>query len=508
MTQSRSAAVIVLAAGEGTRMRSSTPKVLHMFLGRSLLGHVLSAVEPLAPAHTVVVVGHQREAVLAHLAEIAPAAQSVVQEHQNGTGHAVRIALDEVAGLTGTVVVVCGDTPLLTSATLEALVEHHGATSSSATVLTARVVDPSGYGRIVRADGGAVVAIVEHKDADEQTLGIDEINSGIYAFDAEALEGALSAVSTNNSQGEEYLTDVIGVLVGDGQHVDAVVVDEARELMGVNDRVQLAEARGRMRDRINERWMREGVSIIDPATTMIGVGVTLEADAVVHPWTLLEGSTTVASGAEVGPGSQLIDSVVGAAATVRFTTCDRAVIGPEASVGPYTNLRPGTVLGRGARAGAFVEAKNAQVGEGSKIPHLSYVGDAEIGEGSNIGAASVFVNYDGLAKHRTVIGDHVRIGSDTMLVAPVSIGDGAYTAAGSVITDDVPAGAMGVGRARQRTIRDWVLRKRSGTASAKAAARALQASAAEPTDDSRRVAGDNDRAGTGDGRDTPEGTGS
>jgi bifunctional UDP-N-acetylglucosamine pyrophosphorylase/glucosamine-1-phosphate N-acetyltransferase len=514
VSHSRPAAVIVLAAGEGTRMRSGTAKVLHAFLGRTMLGHVLSAVAPLSPIHTLVVVGHQRDQVRAHLAQIAPEARSVVQDEQKGTGHAVRVALEALGALdggsatTGTVVVVCGDTPLLTAATLESLVAHHESASSAATVVTTRVADPTGYGRIVRDTSGAVAAIVEHKDADEQTLAVDEVNSGIYAFDAEALAGALRAVSADNSQGEEYLTDVIGLLVGEGRRVDASLVADDRELMGVNDRVQLAVARSVMRDRINEQWMRAGVSIIDPATTMIGVGVTLEADAVVHPWTLLEGATSVAAGAEVGPGSQIIDSVIGPHATVRFTTSDRAVIGPEASVGPYTYLRPGTELGRGARAGAFVETKNAQVGEGSKIPHLSYVGDAEIGEGSNIGAASVFVNYDGVAKHRTVIGDHVRIGSDTMLVAPVSIGDGAYTAAGSVITDDVPAGAMGVGRARQRTIRDWVLRKRSGSASAKAAAQALKRPADAPTDDTAASAVENAPAGTVDGRDTPEGAGS
>ena len=410
-----------------------------------------------------------------------------------------------------TVVVVCADTPLLTSATLAALVSSHQGSSSSATLLTARVGDPTGYGRIVRDPGGAVVAIVEHRDADEQTLAIDEVNSGIYAFDVEALSEALSVVSTDNSQGEEYLTDVIGVLVSAGRQVNAVVVDDDRELMGVNDRVQLAEARSLMRDRINTRWMRSGVSIIDPATTLIGVDVTIEPDAVVHPWTLLEGTTTVAAGAEVGPGSQIIDSVVGSRATVRFSTCDRAVIGPGASVGPYTFLRPGTELSRGAKAGAFVEAKNAKVGEGSKIPHLSYVGDAEIGEGSNIGAATVFVNYDGVAKHRTVVGDHVRIGSDTMLVAPVTVGDGAYTAAGSVITDDVPAGAMGVGRARQRTILDWVLRKRRGSASASAAERAqasLPSTEPAPADDSTGPVGDNAHVEEGDGREIPEGTGS
>ena len=508
MTLSRPAAVIVLAAGEGTRMKSSTPKVLHKFLGRSLLGHVLAAAEPLEAENTLVVVGHGRDAVTSHLADLAPSTRPVVQADQNGTGHAVRIALDELPDLSGTVVVVCGDTPLLTPYTLHRVVAEHNGRVAAATVVTAHLTDPTGYGRIVRGDDGGLLGIVEHRDADGATLVVDEINSGIYVFDVESLRSALHRISTDNSQGEEYLTDVVSILVEDGARVQGVAVTDPDEVMGVNDRVQLAKARSVMRDRINEAWMRAGVSIIDPATTMIGVGVGLEADAVIHPWTLLEGTTTVAAGAEVGPGSQIIDSAIGPNATVRFTTADRAVIGPDASVGPYTYLRPGTELGSGVRAGAFVETKNAKVGEGSKIPHLSYVGDAEIGVGSNIGAATVVVNYDGVSKHRTVIGDHVRIGSDTMLVAPVTIGDGAYTAAGSVITDDVPPGAIGVGRARQRTILDWVLRKRGGSASARAAELAQRGATVQPTDDTVPAAGENAPAGTGGGRDEPEGTGS
>jgi bifunctional UDP-N-acetylglucosamine pyrophosphorylase/glucosamine-1-phosphate N-acetyltransferase len=361
---------------------------------------------------------------------------------------------------------------------------------------------------VVRGDGdGNIRAIVEHGDADGATLAVDEVNSGIYVFDAAVLRSALGRLSTENSQGEEYLTDVIGILVADGARVQGVAVNDPREVMGINDRAQLAEARTVLRDRINDAWMRTGVSIIDPATTYIDVDVQLAPDCVIGPWTMLEGASTVAAGAEVGPGSQIKDTVVGHGATVRFTTADRAVIGPDASVGPYTYLRPGTELAKGARAGAFVETKNVRVGEGSKIPHLSYVGDAEIGEGTNIGAATVFVNYDGVAKHRTVIGDQVRIGSDTMLVAPVMVGDGAYTAAGSVITDDVPPGSMGVGRARQRNIRDWVLRKRRGTASAEAATRAQQSSALAPDGDTDAMPGDNGPARTvGDPHD-PEGTG-
>jgi bifunctional UDP-N-acetylglucosamine pyrophosphorylase / glucosamine-1-phosphate N-acetyltransferase len=504
VSPSRPAAVVVLAAGEGTRMKSRTPKVLHGFLGRSMLGHVLDAVAPLQPERTLVVVGHARDAVTDHLALVSPVAEPVVQEQQDGTGHAVRIALDALPDLEGTLLVVSGDTPLLRTETLHSLVERHRDSQAAATMLTARVADPSGYGRVVRDPSGAVTSVVEHRDADDETLAIDEINSGIYAFTTQLLRDALRRLSRDNSQGEEYLTDVVALLVADGRQVAAEVVDDPREVMGVNDRVQLAAARVEMRTRTNERWMRAGVTVADPATTDIGVDVSLEPDAVVHPWTVLSGATTVAAGAEVGPGSQLHDVQVAEGAVVRFTTAEGAVIGPDASVGPYTYLRPGTRLGRGARAGAFVEAKQAVVGDGSKVPHLSYVGDAEIGEGSNIGAATIFVNYDGVAKHRTVIGDHVRIGSDTMLVAPVTVGDGAYTAAGSVITDDVPPGAMGVGRARQRTILGWVLRKRSGSASARAAEAAVESgtSPTVPADDSAAPSGENERGGTGD----PEGS--
>ena len=479
MSSPRPAAVVVLAAGEGTRMRSSTPKVLHRVRGRSLLGHVLAASAPLEARSTVVVVGHGRDRVVEHLGSVAPDAVPVVQEQQNGTGHAVRAALSAVPDGGGAVVVVSGDTPLLRSQTLEALLSEHRSHRSAATLLTARLADPHGYGRIVRDGEGSVRAIVEHRDADVDVLAIDEINAGIYVFDVDALTEALRRLSTDNSQGEEYLTDVAELLVGDGHVVRALVADDSDEVMGVNDRVQLAQADALLGRRINEGWMRAGVTIVDPATTRVDVGVAIEPDAVLLPWTILAGDTTVAAHAEVGPGAHLLDCRVGQGARVRFTTAEGADIGAHASVGPYTYLRPGTRLGEGARAGAFVEAKNARVGDGSKVPHLSYVGDAEIGVGSNIGAATVFVNYDGVDKHRTVIGDHVRIGSDTMLVAPVTVGDGAYTAAGSVITDDVPAGAMGVARARQRTIKDWVLRRRRGTESARAAESALSREASD-----------------------------
>ena len=483
--------MIVLAAGEGTRMRSATPKVLHPLAGRSMVGHVLAACAPLAADKTVVVVGHGRDQVVAELAATYPDAMTVDQVQQHGTGHAVRVALDALPELSGSVLVVCGDTPLLTSQTLTDLITERESSSCAATVLTARLPEPFGYGRIVRDEKDSVTGIVEERDASDEQRRIDEVNAGIYAFDATHLRTALAALTPNNSQGEQYLTDVVAGLRAAGQQVSAVVISDHREVMGVNDRVQLAEAAALLRDRINDGWMRAGVSIVDPSTTWIGVDVTLEADVTVYPQTTLIGRTAIASGAQIGPGCWLVDTVVGTNAMVRQTTADQAEIGEDASVGPYTYLRPGTVLGEKARAGAFVETKNSRIGAGSKVPHLSYVGDAEIGEGSNIGAATVFVNYDGVAKHRTVIGDHVRVGSDTMLVAPVEIGDGAYTAAGSVITDDVPPGAMGVGRARQRTIRGWVARKRAGSASAAAAAAAEQSTSADQDADNAASTGNN-----------------
>ncbi len=462
-------------------MKSTTPKVLHEVAGRSLVGHVLHAVAALDPEHVVVVVGHGRDQVVAHLAAIAPHVVTVVQDKQNGTGHAVRVALeglddsDVVLG-PGPVVVVAGDTPLLTAATLVSLVDVHAAEEAASTVLTAVVDDPTGYGRVLRESStGHVLRIVEQKDADAAQRAVSEINSGVYAFDVAELRDALGRLTTDNAQGEEYLTDVLGLHVAAGLPVAAVAADDADEILGVNDRVQLAEARALLRDRVNVGWMRAGVTIVDPSTTWVDADVVLERDCRIERNTGLHGRTSVGSGAVVGPDTTLTDVVVGEGASVVRTQGSDAEIGPGATVGPFTFIRPGTRLGAKAKLGAYVEAKNAVVGAGSKVPHLSYVGDVEIGEGTNIGAATIVVNYDGVAKHRTKVGDHVRVGSDTMLVAPVEIGDGAYTAAGSVITDDVPPGAMAVGRARQRNVEGWVERKRAGSASAAAAAAARTA---------------------------------
>ena len=462
-------------------MKSALPKVLHDVAGRSLVGHVLAAVNQLNPHHLVVVVGHGRDHVSAHVHGLYPAAVTVVQDQQNGTGHAVRVALEGIAAAgidlpDGPVIVLAGDTPLLTGDTLAALVDIHHGEQAVATVLTAVLTDPTGYGRIVRDQAtGHVSRIVEQKDASESERAIQEINSGVFAFELSSLRSGLARLTTNNAQGEEYLTDVLGHLVADGETVAAYIAPDEDEILGVNDRVQLAHAGGLLRDRINVNWMRTGVTIVDPATTWIDATVTLERDVRIERNTALAGTTAIATGAVIGPDTTLVDSVVGAGAQVLKSHVTGATIGPDATVGPFTFIRPGTELAAHAKVGAYVETKNAFIGEGSKVPHLSYVGDATIGAGTNIGAATVTVNYDGVNKHKTVVGDHVRIGSDTMLVAPITIGDGAYTAAGSVITEDVPPGSMAVGRGRQRNIDGWVERKRADTSSAKAAKAAQSA---------------------------------
>jgi bifunctional UDP-N-acetylglucosamine pyrophosphorylase / glucosamine-1-phosphate N-acetyltransferase len=462
--------VVVLAAGEGTRMKSTTPKVLHEISGRTLLGHVLHAVSGLKGKNLCIVVGAGRERVEAHVAQIAPHATTVFQEHRGGTGHATQLAL---AGTNsqGTVLVLAGDTPMLTSGSLAALLDVHHKGNFAASVMTAEHPDPTGYGRIIRGADGSLLRIVEERDATDEERAIYEVNSGVYAFDGAKLAAAIGKLKNDNSQGELYLTDVLEILRNEGGSIAAVLIEDFIEILGVNDRAQLAESAALLRDQINDGLMKAGVTIVDPLSTWVDSTATVESDVTLLPGTWIAGSTTVAHGAIIGPRTTLLDCTVATGAHVIESHCTGAVIGADASVGPFTYLRAGTDLGASSKAGAFVEMKNAVVGDGSKVPHLSYVGDATIGEGSNIGAATIFVNYDGVEKHHTTVGDHVRIGSDSMLVAPVTIGDGAYTAAGSVITEDVPPGAIGVARAKQRNVLGWVLRKRSGTKSADAASR-------------------------------------
>jgi bifunctional UDP-N-acetylglucosamine pyrophosphorylase/glucosamine-1-phosphate N-acetyltransferase len=474
MTSSR-ITVIVLAAGGGTRMKSKTMKVLHPIAGRSMIGHVLAAVAAVEPRRVVAVVGHQREQVGPHIQDLLPDAVLAVQETQDGTGHAVRVAWEalDAGDRSGTVLVAYGDTPLLEGESLRDFVADHVAAGRGVSILSGVVADPFGYGRVLRDESGEVAGIVEEKDATEEEAAVTEINSGILAFDAEFLDRALPRLANDNAKGEYYLTDTVALAREDGLAVGAFPIEDVLQTEGVNDRVQLAALAKEKNRRLLTRWMRDGVTIIDPGTTWIDVDVRLAPDVTVLPGVQLLGATVVEGDAVIGPDCTLKDVEVGAGARVVRTHGELAVIGPRANVGPFSYLRPGTELGADAKVGAFVETKNARIGDGAKVPHLTYAGDVEIGEGSNIGAGSVFANYDGVEKHRTVIGRHARTASNTTFVAPVTVGDGASTGAGSVIREDVPPGALAVSAGPQRTIEGWALRKRTGTAQGEAAQAAL-----------------------------------
>lgn len=466
------AAVIVLAAGEGTRMKSSTPKVLHRIGGRTLVGHAIAAARAAGPEHLAVVVRHERDLVAAHVAEVDSGAVIADQDDVKGTGRATECALAVLPELEGTVLVTYGDVPLLAGDTLLALLDEHVRSSSAVTVITAHLDDPTGYGRILRDADGGVAGIVEQKDASDEQRAITEINSGIYAFDASVLRTALDEVGTDNAQGEKYLTDVLAIAREAGGHVSAHVVDDLWQTEGVNDRVQLARLGKELNRRTTERWMREGVTIVDPDTTWIDSDVTLGRDTTILPGTQLLGATTVGAEAVIGPDTTLTDTEVGDGAEVKRTEALLAVIGAGATVGPFSYLRPGTELGAKGKVGGFVETKNAKIADGAKVPHLTYAGDVTIGEGANIGAGTIFANYDGVAKHHTTVGKHSFVGSNSVLVAPVTVADGAYVGAGSAVTEDVEPGQIAVARGRQRNIDGWVARARAGTKTAEAAAAA------------------------------------
>jgi bifunctional UDP-N-acetylglucosamine pyrophosphorylase/glucosamine-1-phosphate N-acetyltransferase len=488
MPQGGQVSTIVLAAGEGTRMRSATPKVLHRIAGRALVEHAVRAAVGVDPDHLVVVVGHGRQAVAEYLdglsGDIDRKITIAVQEEQRGTGHAVGCALAALPDVTtGTTVVTYGDVPLLDGETLGQLVAEHHSAGNAVTVLTAVVPEPHGYGRIVRDNNGNVLEIVEQKDATPEQAAITEINSGIYVFDTAVLRDGLSRLTTDNAQGEQYLTDVLAIARRDGRPVGALICADEWLVEGVNDRVQLARLGAEFNRRLVENWLRAGVTMIDPATVWLDADVALARDVLIEPNVQLRAGTAVYEGAVIGPDTTLSNCVVGAGAKVIRTHGTDAEIGERASVGPFAYLRPGAKLGTAGKIGTFVEVKNSEIGDGSKVPHLTYVGDATIGEHTNIGAASVFVNYDGVRKHRTVIGSHARTGSDTMFIAPVTVGDGAYTAAGSVIDRDVPPGALGVARARQRNVEGWVTRRRAGTPAAEAAQKAIDAQALDARPD-------------------------
>ncbi|WP_231391831.1 bifunctional UDP-N-acetylglucosamine diphosphorylase/glucosamine-1-phosphate N-acetyltransferase GlmU [Arthrobacter sp. 35W] len=462
-------------------MKSRTPKILHEIGGTSMVGHALAAARGLDPERLAVVVRHERDLVAAHLATLDGSAVIVDQDEVPGTGRAVQAALDALdaeAPVAGTVVVTYGDVPLLTTELLKELVASHEEQGNAVTVLTAVLEDAAGYGRILREADGTVAGIREHKDASDAERQIREINSGIYAFDAEVLRSSLGQVTVNNAQGEMYLTDVLSIARTGGGRVAAVVTTDRWQVEGANDRVQLAALGAEHNRRTVERWMRAGVSVIDPATTWIDSTVVLDEDVTILPGTQLHGSTTVARDAVVGPDSTLTDVQIGEGAHVTRTHGSGTIIGEGASVGPFTYLRAGTVLGADGKIGAFYETKNVTIGRGSKLSHLGYAGDAEIGEDTNIGCGNITANYDGVNKHRTKIGSGVRTGSNTVFVAPVEVGDGAYSGAGAVIRKDVPAGALTLNAASQRNIPGWVESHRPGSISATLAAAADSAASA------------------------------
>jgi len=438
--------VVILAAGQGKRMMSDLPKVAHMAAGRTLIAWVLEAVRPLHPASTVVVVGHGAEEVVSHLPpDVVPA----LQEEQLGTGHATQVGLDALDDVSpeDTIIVLYGDMPLLTNDLLVRLAARSD--DVAARLVTSVFEDPTGYGRVIRDDGGLVVEVVEERDCDDVQRAIGEINAGAYAFRAKDLIDALGGLSNDNSQGEYYLTDVIGILVGRGERLEPVETTP-EEVIGINSQDQLTAARHLLQARTNQRLMESGVWMLDPERTYVDDSVTVEPGARIYPGVHLEGKTTVAAGAQVGPDVFAVDSSIGAGATVWYAVLRSSVVGEGCEVGPYASLRPGTVLEKGAKVGTFVETKNTTLGEGAKAPHLAYLGDATVGARSNIGAGSITCNYDGYEKHQTVIGEDVFIGSDTMLVAPLTIGDNAVTGAGSVITEDVEEGALALERTEQR----------------------------------------------------------
>ncbi len=473
-------AVVVLAAGAGTRMRSATPKPLHALAGRSLIAHVLHTAHELQPAHLVAVVRHERDRLVEEIAHHAPSARIADQDDVPGTGRAVEVAIAQLpADFDGLVVVLSGDVPLIDADTLRELVREHETAQNALTVLSTRLPDPTGFGRIIRNRAGHFQQIVEERDADVATKAIDEVNGGIYVFGAAQLRTALAAIGLDNDQGEKYLTDAALGIQASGGRIEAVPIDDHWLVAGVNDRAQLSDIALELNRRIVRRHQLAGATIVDPASTWIDADVSLEEDVTILPGTQLHGATSIARGATIGPDTTVTDTEVGEDAVIRRSDVTLAVVGARASVGPFSYLRAGTILGAGGKIGAAVETKNAVIGDGSKVPHLSYVGDAEIGEGVNLGAGLITANYDDVSKHRTIIGDHVHTSSHTVLVAPVELGAGAKTAAGAVVRKDVPPGALAMTVAPQRNVAGWVQEKRAGTAAAAAADAALAAQQAE-----------------------------
>lgn len=452
-------AAVILAAGQGTRMKSTLPKVLHPVAGLPMLAHVVASARTAGATTVVAVIGHGADQVRTALANTG--VRFALQAEQLGTGHAMQCAVPELAGFSGDLLLLCGDVPLLRAATLVDLLRHHRAEGATVTVLTAEMADPRGYGRIIRG-GEGVARIVEEKDATPLERAVREINTGIYVFSAPRVFTLLAGLNNDNAQGEYYLTDVVAAARAAGEKVAALAVTRAEEAMGINDRIQLAEAAREMRARINEGHMRNGVTLLDPATAYIEPAVTIGADTVIHPGVHLKGRTIIGRDCEIEPGAVIADCALADRVHVKAgSVLSQATIGADTDIGPMAHLRPGTVLAGENKIGNFVETKKAHIGKGSKASHLTYLGDAEIGSGVNVGCGTITCNYDGVNKHVTVIEDDVFVGSDVQFVAPVRIGRGSLVGAGSTITRDVPADALAITRAEQKVIEGWVTRKRA-----------------------------------------------
>lgn len=442
---------IILAAGKGTRMKSKLPKVLHKVCGKAMLQHVIDAAKSAGSTREIVVIGSGAELVEQSISDV----EFILQAEQLGTGHAVLCTKEKFAGVKGAVLVVCGDTPLFTGELLKSFVEKHLQTKAAATVLTAEMPDATGYGRIIREDDGTFKKIVEHKDANSYERQISEVNAGVYCFDVEKLFAALAKVTNDNAQGEYYLPDVLTILKGDNERINAVLADDYTQTLGINSRVQLAQADYILRQRKNLELMNGGVTIIDPATTFIEAEVEVGQDSIIYPNTYLEGKTKIGENCAIGPNARLTNMAVGDNVQAQFCYCHDAEICDNVILGPYVHIRPGTKISSKVKIGNFVEVKNSNIGEGSKLPHLQYIGDCDMGAGVNMGCGTITVNYDGKKKFRTTIGDNVFVGCNSNLVAPVTVEDGAYIAAGSTITDTVPKNNLAIARSRQTNIANW-----------------------------------------------------
>ena len=448
---------LVLAAGQGTRMKSNGSKVLHKVFGKSIVEYPILAAKHIGVEEICLIVGHKAEDVKAALGE---SVSYVLQKEQLGTGHAVMQASDFIADA-DEVMILCGDTPLITAETLKKMLDFHREKENSVTVLSTFMEDPTGYGRIVRSESGNMLKIVEQKDASEEEKRINEINGGIYTFDGKLLQYALSKLTNNNAQGEYYLTDTIEILLAEGHKVDAIAIEESDDIAGVNSRIQLAGVTQVMKERINEKHMANGVTLIDPSNTYIEPDVVIGKDTIIEPGCMLQGKTTIGEGCRIGYNTKLTNMTIKDHVDIEISVLTDSFVDEGTHVGPFAYVRPNSHIGKNIKVGDFVEVKNATIGDGTKIAHLTYVGDADVGEKVNFGCGTVVVNYDGEKKHRTTIGNNAFIGCNTNLVSPVVVEDNAYTAAGSTITNTVPENSLAIARARQENKADWVLKNRN-----------------------------------------------